>query len=288
MTKIGYGISVVVLAAALAAGFFWWRSATPPAPPAPAPAPEVAAAVPPTPPPSAVEPAVRYPIEEPLAASAPQGETAAQATEPTSRIKTALNELLGPPKVLQWVQLDDFARRLVATVDNLARPQAASQLWPVNPTPGRFSPSETPLGQLITTTNHARYSAFVTMVESVDSRRAVAVYRGLYPLFQSAYEDLGYPGRHFNDRLVDVIDHLLTTPDPTEPLAVQLVEVKGSVPSTRPWVRYEFADPEHEARSSGQKILLRMGSDQRRRLKAKLVEVRRLVTQRAVRTPSGG
>jgi hypothetical protein len=283
MTKISYGIGVAVLAAALAAGVFWWRSATPPAPPAPAP--EVAAALPPEPPPSTVEPAVRYPIEAPLAASAPQGETATQATEPSSRIKTALNELLGPPTVLQWVQLDDFARRLVVTVDNLARAHAAAQLWPVNPTPGRFSPSETPQGQVITTTNHARYAAFVSLVESVDSSRAVAMYRGLYPLFQSAYEDIGYPGRHFNDRLVDVIDHLLATPEPAEPLAVQLVEVKGSVPSTRPWVRYEFSDPEHEARSAGQKILLRMGRDNQRRLKAKLVEVRGLVTQRA---PGGG
>lgn len=276
MTRIGYGIGVVVLVAALAAAFFWGRDATSPAPPAPVPDGVTAAA--PAPPSSAVEPSVRYPIEGPLAASAALTQASAQATDPAARFKTALNELLGPTAVLQWVQVDDFARRLVATVDNLARAHAAAQLWPVNPTPGRFSPSQTPQGQLITTDNHARYAAFVSFVEGVDSSRAVAVYRGLYPLFQSAYEDLGFPGRHFNDRLVDVIDHLLATPEPTAALRVHLVEVKGSVPSTRPWVRYEFSEPEHEARSAGQKILLRMSLDQQRRLKAKLVEVRRLVT----------
>jgi len=172
----------------------------------------------------------------------------------------------------------------VATVDNLPRAHAAAQLWPVNPTTGRFSPSETPQGPLIGTTNHARYAAFVNLVESVDSRRAVAMYRGLYPLFQGAHEGLGFPGRHFNDRLVDVIDHLLATPEPTEPLTVQLVDVKGSVPSLRPWVRYEFADPELETRSAGQKLLLRIGLEHQRRLKATLAEVRSLVTQRT----SGG
>jgi hypothetical protein len=105
------------------------------------------------------------------------------------------------------------------------------------------------------------------------------MYRELYPLFQSAYEGIGFPGRHFNDRLVDVIDHLLATPEPTEPLTVQQVDVKGSVPSLRPWVRYEFSDPELEARSAGQKIFLRIGLEHQRRLKAKLAEVRRLVTQ---------
>lgn len=155
---------------------------------------------------------MRYPIEAPIAASSSAGETASESTDLASRFKIALNELLGPAAVLQWVQPDDFARRLVATVDNLPRSHAAAQLWPVKPTAGRFSPSETPQGTLIGIANHARYAAFVGLVESLDSRRAVAMYREFYPWFQSAYEGLGFLGRHFNDRLVDVIDHLLATP----------------------------------------------------------------------------
>jgi hypothetical protein len=281
MTKTGYGIGAAVLIAALAAGFLWWRQASTPPPALPTSPPEVAVAAPPAPAPA--EPAVKYPIEVPPAAS-----SAAQATDPASRIQVALSELMGPEAVSKWVPLDDFARRLVATVDNLARSQAAPRLWPLNPMPGQFSPTPPAQDQVIGEVNHARYAAFVSLVESVDSARAVAVYRALYPLFQSAYEELGYPGRHFNDRLVEVIDHLLATPEPTGPLAVQLVEVKGSVPSTRPWVRYEFADPELEARSAGQKILLRVGNEQQRRLKAKLADIRRLVTQPAPPAPGGG
>ena len=88
--------------------------------------------------------------------------------------------------------------------------------------------------------------------------------------------------------VVDVIDHLLATPEPQGPLAVQLIEVKGEIPSTRPWVRYEFSDPAHQARSAGQKILLRIGVDNQRRLTAKLAEIRRLVTVPAGRPPGGG
>ncbi|WP_425258398.1 DUF3014 domain-containing protein [Rubrivivax sp. RP6-9] len=277
MTRIGQGIGVVVLVAAVAAGLWWWRSAPAPAPDAPAAAPPVASAEPPTPVPSAALPAVRYPI----GASAAQAEAATASTGPASALKQALDELLGPQAVLQWLQLDDFARRLVATVDNLPREHAAARLWPVHPTPGRFGPNETPQGAVIGAGNHARYTAFVDWIERVDSRRAVAVYRSLYPMFQSAYEDLGFPGRHFNDRLVDVIDHLLATPEPTTPLAVRLVEVKGDVPSLRPWVRFEFSDPGLQARSAGQKLLLRLGPEHQRRLKAKLAEVRSLVTQPA-------
>ena len=117
----------------------------------------------------------------------------------------------------------------------------------------------------------------VLFAESVDSAKAAALYLKLYPLFQQAYEELGYPGRYFNDRLVAVIDHLLQAPEPAGPLRVKLTEVKGAVPSAQPWTRYEFADPQLEALSAGQKLLVRMGLANERRLKVKLRELRGLV-----------
>jgi hypothetical protein len=45
---------------------------------------------------------------------------------------------------------------------------------------------------------------------------------------------------------------------------------------------YEFADPDLEARSAGQKILLRMGAGNAGRVKAKLRDFRRQLTQRGV------
>ena len=51
-----------------------------------------------------------------------------------------------------------------------------------------------------------------------------------------------------------------------------------SVASTRPWTRYEFADPALQALPAGQKIMLRVGRDHQLRLKAKLAEFRRALT----------
>jgi hypothetical protein len=86
-------------------------------------------------------------------------------------------------------------------------------------------------------------------------------------LFQDAYVALGYPDGYFNDRLVEVIDHLLETPEVNDP--IELV---------RPHVLYEYSDPNLEALSSGQKLLLRMGSDNAARIKGTLRELRVLVT----------
>jgi len=65
------------------------------------------------------------------------------------------------------------------------------------------------------------------------------------------------------DRVVEVIDHLLATPEIEEPLRL-----------IQPRVLYEFADPKLQKLSGGQKILLRMGPANLRKLKAKLREIR--------------
>jgi hypothetical protein len=212
---------------------------------------------------------VRHPIE---AAAPPEA-----AAEPLT-VEKALTDLFGRKAVLSLFQLDDFPRRFVATVDNLGRTHAPARLWPVNPVEGRFTVEQGESGQTaVSADNGQRYTPYVLLIETVDLRAAAAAYRALYPQLQQAYEELGYPRGYSNDRLVEVIDHLLTTPVPEGPLAVRLPEIRGPVQPERPWVLYEYADPDLEALSSGQKILLRMGPVNQRRMMGKLEEFRRLV-----------
>jgi hypothetical protein len=103
----------------------------------------------------------------------------------------------------------------------------------------------------------------------------------MYPLLEQAYRELGLGNRYLNDRVVEVIDTLLATPEPQSAPRVQLEEVKGPYPSERPWVRYQFVDPSLESLSAGQKILVRVGPANERILKRKLSEVRRLLAAKS-------
>ena len=104
-------------------------------------------------------------------------------------------------------------------------------------------------------------------VKAVDLPAFVREYANFYPVFQAAYRDIGYPDRYFNDRLVEVIDLLLATPDIAAPLRLK-----------RPGVMYTFADPDLESLSAGQKILLRVGPANEALIKSRLRELRGLVT----------
>jgi hypothetical protein len=285
MNKRVYGIAAALLALLIGVAIVVYWPDPSPVPPAPRTLPDSVTGLPPEAAPAQPEALPRYPIEAVIAEEAASGASAVAPAAPVAgwTVESALVEWLGRPAVLTHLQLDGFASRVVATVDDLPRGHAAPRLWPVNPTPGRFTTEPAGPSGSIAAANAARYAPFVDWVTAVDSARAVALYVRLYPQLQQAYEELGYPGRHFNDRVVEVIDHLLATPEPQGRPAMVLTEVKGPVVPARPWVLYEFADADLRALSAGQKILLRVGADHRERLKAQLADLRSHLTATAAR-----
>jgi hypothetical protein len=181
-------------------------------------------------------------------------------------------------QALKFLVLPGLAHHVVATVDNLPRSHAAPRVWPLYPVGGQMQLSPHVQGMQIAEDNSARYDAVVAFVTGIAPAQAARWYRQAYPVLQQTYENLGYPGKHFNDRLVAVIDHLLQTPEPDAPLAVRLVQVQGQVAPQQPWLRYEFADPQLQALSAGQKILLRVGAQHRQHLKTYLQALRSQIT----------
>jgi Protein of unknown function (DUF3014) len=178
-------------------------------------------------------------------------------------VHDSLAGLIGLESVQQFLVPENTIRHIVVTIDNLPRKKVAVELRPIKATPGQAVVTSQGDVSTLSAENYERYAPFVHLAQSADPKTFATVYFRLYPLFQQAYEDLGYPGKYFNDRLVEVIDHLLETPD-----------VQGPLELVQPKVFYEFADARLEDRSAGQKLLIRMGPANERILKAKLREFR--------------
>lgn len=257
---------LVALIALLGAGaaYYYWQQQRENPPPAPVEVPEASEAPAPLP----AEPEIRHPIEQAVPAEVPKSETAPLPALEASDgvVGEQLAQLFPRGTLLDLVVTREFVRRLVVTVDNLPRPQVPIDRLPVRRPQGAFLVGRDAAGTLIGADNAARYTPYVLLAEAVDSQRLVAAYVRLYPLFQQAYRDLGYPRGYFNDRLVEVIDLLLATPEVAAPIRLE-----------QPRVLYRFADPRLEALPVGQKILLRMGPDNAARIKAKLRDLRRLL-----------
>lgn len=215
------------------------------------------------------EPKIRHPVPAPEAPE-PEQKPLPPLAESDGPLQEALTGSLGEEAISRFLVPDGVVRRFVATIDSLPRKKVAMQVRPVTSTPGAFVTAGGEDDLTLSADNYARYGAFIRMVQAADTRQLAALYLRFYPLFQESYEGLGYPNRYFNDRVVEVIDHLLATP-----------EVKGPIRLTQPHVFYEFADPRLEALSAGQKTLIRMGSENAAVVRKKLEELRREIAKPA-------
>lgn len=261
-------ILIAAAVAAIVAGiaaWYAWHQTTPEAPPpiaAPEPLPPVAA-VP-------VAPPIQHPVEEaPLAAEPMTAEPIALDHSDVAMREAAAGVF--PEHALpQFLRVDRIIRNIVATIDALPRGSVSPTVMPVNPAAGRMTTADDAGTMTIASDNSLRYAPYVDVLRRVDARTAAATYLRHYALFQQAYRELGYPHGYFNDRLVQVIDLLLATPDVHEPIKIE-----------QPKVLFVYADPALEALPAGQKIMLRIGHDNALIVKAKLREIRNYIARNA-------
>jgi hypothetical protein len=224
------------------------------------------------PPPNLADVPSSAPVSEPLVRH-PIVTTPAQTIPPLDAsdgaLRQALAALVGLDRLDELFVSDRLVGRIVAAVDNLPRRRAPRAMIPVKPPAGAFQTTASARGPTISADNARRYAPYIALARAIDARALVAAYAAFYPLFQRAYEELGFPERYFNDRLVEAIDDLLAAP-----------HVEGPVTLVRPKVYYEFADPDLESLSAGRKVMIRIGPENAAALKQKLVEIRRELTRR--------
>ena len=247
--KIFMVIAVVILGGAIAAYYYWQQ--TPPEPNAV----EVTTLPPPIAPPKSV---LRQVVKVPEAQS-----PLPQPGDSDSFMLEAMASLIGKESVMKIFRVEQIIHNIVVTIDNLPNQSLPVNAMPITPVPGNLVASVADGEMSISSKNAARYTPYVHLAGVVNTQKLVALYLRLYPLFQKSYEELGYPNKYFNDRVIEVIDNLLAAPDIKEP--VKLVQPK---------IVDLYADPDLEGRSIGQRTLMRIGSDNEAKVKTKLQEIR--------------
>lgn len=257
-------IGTVLALATLGGGVGWWWTHRPQPEPTPAPAPVVQPE--PAPTPNPIGP--KFPVDAIEQAIADPEQPLPDLFDSDSYVQQALQALLNNPELLKLLVDQHLIARFVGFVDALPGKRVPVAMWPLKPAPGKFLVDGATDPLRVSAANFARYDQVIQTFVSLDDQATVALYLKLYPLLQQAYRELGYPDKHFNDRVVEVIDHLLATPDLPEPAAL-IVDDKG---------HYVYQDPALEGASSGHKFLWRIGPTHRAAVKTKLSALRVLLT----------
>lgn len=262
---VGWIAAVIVVFAVVAAGIYLvQRAMHPVASPTPLATPAPAQTAPQ---PAKASSAIQHPIADANAGPAPASTASLPALADSDA--SAREALLGMSHGGELGSLlqSQIISRVVATVDALPHQSMGStNILPLRTPRGVMLTEQSNGTTVITARNAERYAPYMTVLNVVDPHALVAWYKHNYPLFQQAYRELGYPRGYFNDRLIVAIDDMLAAPDVHDPIAV-----------VRSGAHYHFVDPQLQALSNGQKLLVRMGPANEEQFKAKLRMIRALL-----------
>lgn len=221
---------------------------------------------------AAPAPIVEYTAPEPVV----EVEPLPPLNESDEGILAALQQLRGEG-LIQLLVPQEVLRKFVLAVNNISEGKVVHEYRPVVSPPPPFIVETfsvmvegTAVDQeRIAPTNYRRYESYVTTLALIDSDAAVAVYRRFYPLLEEAFRELGLKKPNFHSVMIAAIDNLLAAPD-----------AQGDLLLVRPKVFYQYADPALETLPQTHKLMLRMGPENARSVKASLRQLRaRLVNQ---------
>jgi len=168
--------------------------------------------------------------------------------------------------------------RLVVTINSLDRDGVPLRMRPMAHVPGLPAVANHEQGWRLSDKPDPRYDPYRALLEQLDPEQTVDLYRRFEPAFEQAWLALGQTESRFDQRLIEVIDHLLAFDYPdSQPELI------------RPEVLYEFADPALEQATAGHKLLLRIGPGHSRALQQKLRQIRsRLMADSTAAESSAG
>lgn len=238
-------VGVVVATLLVAAGLTWWMRTRPTLTTAQK---RMADSVAPVAPPAGGTPTPAAPLP-PL-----------DALDPV--IRRLVGELTSSPALARWLATDNLARQVAALVEAADDPRLSLRmLAPLRPG-GAFSVVERRGRMTIAPESYARYDALADVIAALDPVAVARVYTTLAPRLDDAHGELGDGERTFDEALRDGLRRLAETPIPDGPVAVT---TRGGV--------YMFADPRLEALTPAEKLLLRSGPANARRVQAQLAAI---------------
>ncbi|WP_153912381.1 DUF3014 domain-containing protein [Shewanella sp. TC10] len=170
-------------------------------------------------------------------------------------------------KIESIILKKDIARQFVVFVDNMAQGEVIRKASPLKGPKASFSVSEITNKTYLNPDSYHRYDLYADMIAGMNDEQLVSTFEELSPLFNQAFDELGYGDMTFEDRMQDAFKMILAAPIIEDPIELSSISVN-----------YQFVDTKLEALPNVQKFMVRMGPENTRKIKA---AVRKLQQQLA-------
>jgi hypothetical protein len=214
-------------------------------------------------------PIEQTPIEEPESIATtddvvPTGESAAATIEPLPTldesddfVEAKTLAIANGMKIAPMILKKDIARQFVVFVDNLAQGNMVRKASPLKGPDTKFTVSEITNKIYLNPDSYHRYDLYANFIEELSDKDLISTYNELKPLFAEAFTELGYSNIDFDTRMQQVFSMVADAPIIEDPIELSSISVN-----------YKYVDPNLEALPNAQKLLIRMGPENARKIKA--------------------
>lgn len=177
-------------------------------------------------------------------------------------LRDTLSGLTKAPVALAWLSTNHLTEQFVAIVQGTAEGQAPLRMLAALRPTAPFRVTTQGARTVIDPASYARYDGIADAVTSLDASASAKMYGMLKPRLEEAYASLGIGDSSMDAALEGALVKLLSTPVPDDPIEVR---ASGGV--------YAYASPQLEQLSSAQKLLIRTGPANARKIQARLREI---------------
>lgn len=214
------------------------------------------------------------PPAEPVAAPQPQEPPA----EPLPALGESDEVLLGEIETLsssdelaESMAREDLVRKTVRAIAAMQEGALVNKYRPVEgprepfvaEPVGQPANADDPQKYRLSQETYKRYDPYVETLMHVQPADLAALYNRYYPLLEEAFAEQGVDKGSFREVTLEAIDQMLAAPTIEEEILL-----------VHPSVMYKFADPDLEALPGGQKLMIRMGPENARKVKNMLRHLR--------------
>lgn len=211
----------------------------------------------PAPPPPAAATAEVAPAQAPADAPLPA------SGESDGRLRGLLGSLAESPLLQGWLKNSDLLQRWVVSTVSIAEDRVPQRdlafLAPARP----FKVAHAGARATLAPQGAARYDAMAKVIGEVDAAGFAQAYAAVHPWLETAYHQLGYPGRDFDQATTEALQRLADAKVVEGP--VELRQAGNGL-----WL---FEDPELEKLGPVEKQLLRWGPANTRVVREKAREI---------------
>jgi hypothetical protein len=179
-------------------------------------------------------------------------------------IRDRAKGLSADARLAAWLKGDNIVRRLAAATDMISAGKIPSDSLSALAPRRAFSVVSKGGRTVVSPKSYARYDAVATAIASLDAKAAATMFQQTKPLFQQACKELGDKSCDFQDTFVRAASEILETP---------VVDGDISVKVKDNGFTYTFAEPQFESLDPIQKLVVRMGPANERKVQGKLREI---------------